>query len=293
MEKSQIDGMSNLYKTLLQVSFHQPSANVLVAFRSILGTVILSKYSLSKNTIADLRSINPEIMSHILHKLHSVVSESGDALRITHQSFVDFLINQLCPDEFHIKLVKEEGRLTLACLETMKRELRFNICGLESSYLMNSEVSDMDVRIKNNISHHLFYSCSHWADHLTASDLEGNIAIQIKDFMEVRFLFWLEVMSVTGKMDLALKLMSLASNWLKVRMSLAMLHAPDLQGMASSDSQSGQLAFDGTGPTPVYSNICKCHISKCSPYLYFNTSICTTWVDSVKDVQTSILHSQT
>jgi hypothetical protein len=238
MEKSQISGMSNLYKTLLQVSFHQPSVHVLDAFRSILGTIVLSKQGLSKKTIADLHSIDPETMSHILHKLHSVVLESSDVLRFTHQSFVDFLINPLCPEEFLIKPGREEGQLTLACLETMKHELQFNICGLESSYLMNSEVSDMDARIKNKISNHLSYSCLHWADHLGASNLEDDITIRIKDFMEVQFLFWLEVMSVTGKMDLALRSMSLARDWLKVRVSPVILHTLDLQGMASSDSQS-------------------------------------------------------
>jgi hypothetical protein len=238
MEKSQIDGMSNLYKTILEVSFHQRFPDVLAAFQSIFGTIMLSKQVLSKDTIANLHSIDPETMSHILHKLHSVVSESSDALRITHQSFVDFLIDEICPDEFRIKLGKEEGRFTLACLETMKRELRFNICGLESSYLMNSEVSDMDIRIKDNISHHLSYSCSHWADHLKASDLEGDITMRIKYFMERQFLFWLEVMSILGKMDLALRSMSWASGWLKVRISLARLCASDLQGMASLDPQS-------------------------------------------------------
>jgi hypothetical protein len=227
-EKSQVDGMSNLYKTVLQVSFHQPTADVLAAFRAILGTIMLSKQSLSKKAIEDLHSIDPETMSDILHRLHSVVSQSGNILIITHQSFVDLLINPLCPDDFRLTLETEEARLTLACLETMKHGLQFNICGLESSYHMNEDVSDMEMRVKDNISPHLSYSCWHWADHLGASAYEKGVVVQAREFMEVQFLFWLEVMSVMGRMDLALRSMSSVMNWMKVRISPGVLCGLDL-----------------------------------------------------------------
>jgi len=238
-EKSQVDGMSNLYKTVLQVSFHQPTPDVLAAFQSMLGTIMLSKQSLSKKAIGDLHSIDPETMSDILHRLHSVVSQSGNILIITHQSFVDFLINPLCPDDFRLTLETEEARLTLACLETMKHGLHFNICGLESSYHMNQDVSDMEMRVKDNISPHLSYSCRHWADHLGASAYEKDVVMQARGFMEVQFLFWLEVMSVMGRMDLALRSMSSVMKWIKVRISPGVLCALDLWDMVLSDSQRG------------------------------------------------------
>jgi NACHT domain len=227
-EKSQVNGMSSLYETLLNVSFHQPTTEILVTFRSMLGTIILSKQSLSKKAIADLCSIDPGTMSHLLHRLRSVVSQSGDILIITHQSFVDFLINPLCPDDFCLRLETEEARLTLACLETMKHGLQFNICGLESSYHMNEGISDMEMRVKDNISPHLSYSCWHWADHLGASVYEKDVVMQAREFMEVQFLFWLEVMSVMGRMDLALRSMSSVMNWMKVRISPGVLCAQDL-----------------------------------------------------------------
>jgi hypothetical protein len=104
---------------------------------------------------------------------------------------------------------------------------------------MNEEVSDMDMRIKNNISPHLSYSCWHWADHLKASAYEKDVVRQAREFMEAWFLFWLEVMSVMGRMDLALRAMSSVMNWMKVRISLGMLCALDLLDMALSDSQTG------------------------------------------------------
>jgi len=55
-------------------------------------------------------------MSDILHRLRSVVSQSGDILIITHQSFVDFLIDPLCPDDFRLRLETEEARLDTGLL---------------------------------------------------------------------------------------------------------------------------------------------------------------------------------
>ncbi|KAG6325847.1 hypothetical protein ID866_13243, partial [Astraeus odoratus] len=56
--------------------------------------------------------------------------------------------------------------LAHASLHILQRDLCFNICKLESSYLCNSEVTDMEERIKNNILLHLSYSCQFWMKHL-------------------------------------------------------------------------------------------------------------------------------
>ena len=52
-------------------------------------------------------------------------------------------------------LFKEEAvinsKIVLRCLTYMSRNLKFNICGLESSFVLNRDVPDLQERIKTNI----------------------------------------------------------------------------------------------------------------------------------------------
>jgi hypothetical protein len=99
----------------------------------------------------------------------------------------------------------------------MESGLRFNICDLESSYLLNTEVTDMESRIKRNIPAHLLYASFYWANHLSASSFNEPVLELIQDFMKRRFLFWLEVMSVNKRMNIATYMLSLLVDWMKVR----------------------------------------------------------------------------
>jgi hypothetical protein len=129
--------MATLYSGILKVSFPAPiTPEVMNAFHSTLGAIILAREPLSAASLERLVPIEAHRLQYICRELKSVVN-SEDVLRITHQSFVDFLINsKACPPAFCINLEKEERSLALACLRTMKYGLRFNICNLESSYII-------------------------------------------------------------------------------------------------------------------------------------------------------------
>jgi hypothetical protein len=213
-----VGDMAKLYKTILEISFPDPTPREMDSFRSTLGAIILAKEPLSTESLERLLSLETNRVQYICKGLKSVV-DSEDILRITHQSFVDFLIDStVCPSAFCINLEDEEGRLALACLQTMKSGLRFNICKLESSYLLNNEVADMDSQIKQNIQSHLCYASSYWTNHLSASRFNEEMLKLVEDFMENRFLFWLEVMSVTKQMNVAAHMLLLLVNWMKVRL---------------------------------------------------------------------------
>jgi len=172
---------------------------------------------LSAASLERLLPIETSRLEHICKGLKSVVDSEG-ILRITHESFADFLIDEVaCPSRFCIKLENEEQKITLACLQTMKSSLRFNICNLESSYLLNTEVVDMESRIEQNIPLHLRYASFYWANHLSACRFNGEVLALLQDFMENRFLFWLEVMSVTKQINVVAHMLSLLIGWMKVR----------------------------------------------------------------------------
>ena len=78
----------------------------------------------------------------------------------------------------------------------MNRDLERNMCGLPDG-VINSEVVDLKERIKEHISQALEYACRSWHKHLIGT-IPAHIAPILHRFLETKFLFWLEVLSVLG-----------------------------------------------------------------------------------------------
>lgn len=209
--------MAHLYSLILNTSFPDPSETVIKCFRSLLGTVILAKSPLPISSIAEFLSLDETEMEHICNGLRTVLG-STDTLRIYHQSFVDFLIDEnKCPAAFLIDRKRESRALTIACLRTMKHKLRFNICNFESSYLLNGDVTDLATRIHQQIYPNLLYSSFFWATHLSKTPFEPEILEHLQFFMNDQFLYWLEVLSVTKKVNIASGALWLLIDWICVR----------------------------------------------------------------------------
>ena len=118
-----------------------------------------------------------------------------------------------------------EQEMALGCFEVMAQGTRnakrqmgrppsglcFNICSLETSYIPNSEVSDLEKRISQKISAELQYSCLHWADHLFSMIYEcGSHSNKMETTMYLfeffgltRSLYWLEILSLLGRLGTA------------------------------------------------------------------------------------------
>jgi len=90
----------------------------------------------------------------------------------------------------------------------MTTALKFNICELESSYLSNVEVRDLEERISQKIPGALQYSCIHWSRHL-CSDWDPtcvDIEEALDKFLKGEWpLYWLEVLSVMEKVPAGIR----------------------------------------------------------------------------------------
>ncbi|KIM22552.1 hypothetical protein M408DRAFT_78906, partial [Serendipita vermifera MAFF 305830] len=189
-------GLTTLYSWILTASFPDPSEMVVESFHSVVGTIILAKDPLPASSIGELCSVDDCMTKYIINSLQSVIS-SEEVPRFKHQSFVDFLLDRTkCPSTFLISLERQNRILALGCLRIMKRNLRFNICDLKSSYHRNSEISDLDLRIKEHIPPHISYSAAFWASHFTNINFDPEIFELVQDFVQNRFLFWLEILSL-------------------------------------------------------------------------------------------------
>ena len=78
----------------------------------------------------------------------------------------------------------------------MENQLRFNICGITTSYESDRHYF-AGSNSKAAISHELKYACRFWSGHLQAiQKLDDSIMALLHDFSHVNFLFWAEVMWV-------------------------------------------------------------------------------------------------
>lgn len=96
-----------------------------------------------------LQRIDHGSMENVYTRIRSVL-DCDKFLRISHQSFTDFLLEpNICPSAFLNRRKDGNRELTIACLGTMEGQLRFNICGIESSHIRNDDIADLESRIED------------------------------------------------------------------------------------------------------------------------------------------------
>ncbi|PAV17353.1 nucleotide-binding-oligomerization-domain like receptor [Pyrrhoderma noxium] len=170
-------------------------------FKSVFTLILLSKSPLFDHDIPDILGLDLDTTSSLLSRLRSlVIYERGRPIIIHHTSFYDYLVS--CRDRpWYVDI--ETGKLNIVtrCFKRMEESLRFDICKLETSFISNKDIPDLDDRIKVNIPHSLQYICCNWFNHLHDVLYSQKLCDQLKSFIWRRLLFWFEVLSLTGTFD--------------------------------------------------------------------------------------------
>jgi hypothetical protein len=215
--------LDELYKEVLEGYITHRKSRLL--FRSVVGQLITAFEPLSIRSLTALRghASNDDddadsvvTMLRRLGSLLSNVNSPDNTLPIIplHTSFRDFLINKEKSGEFSIVLLEAHSELAHACLGLVLRDLRFNICKIESSYLANRDIQDLDARITEHLPPALLYACCFYGAHIGHLGFVTDLFRKLRDFFETKFLFWLEALSLTGNMSLALPVLSFVKVWL-------------------------------------------------------------------------------
>jgi hypothetical protein len=170
---------------------------------------------LPDKTLASLIGLETRVISTWVDSLSSLLyrdmSENG-GIRARHLSVIEFLTGPTCPLEFRVDLQQANAQFGRRCLITMIDELKFNICKLETSCVPNADIQDLSNRVRDKISDALQYSCIHWSSHLwsysaptrtEASELLGRF------LTGPQLLYWLEALSLMGKVPVALSALRL------------------------------------------------------------------------------------
>ncbi|KAG6333113.1 hypothetical protein ID866_5979 [Astraeus odoratus] len=130
-----------------------------------------------------------------------------------HSSFYEFLQDSGRSGPFYVAEDKVHLNLAISSLQVMQHGLRFNICGLQSSYLKNTEVEDLEQRVKLCIPPHLSYSCRFFAHHIQKATLTPALGVEIQFFLRSQYvLFWLEALSLLKALDIASTALDIITN---------------------------------------------------------------------------------
>ncbi|KAG8792126.1 hypothetical protein FRC16_000151, partial [Serendipita sp. 398] len=216
---SALERLHSLYTTAIRSQIDEDEEE----FRSAMGTIIVvGQYRpLSDEAVAQLSGLPTNIVFTLVNKLGSILyrdARASGGIRVRHLSAIDFLTSSTTPEDLKVDTKQAHRDVGVACLKTMTLGLRFNICGIESSFLANRDIVDLQSRVDENLSDALQYSCLHWSDHLShVQETEDREMVAALDtFTKVpRLLYWMDALGVMGKVSVGDSVLRRVPVWLK------------------------------------------------------------------------------
>ncbi|KAF8493161.1 hypothetical protein F5888DRAFT_1891408 [Russula emetica] len=225
-----------LYMSILQEAFGGDSRKDDPKTRSVLGAVTLAANPLSPSTIAKL--LGSVSTLEVFRRLSSIQSllilQDGfdrfdHPVRPFHKSFPDFIVDSdRCTNQrFRVSPPDQHSEVLIGCLELMNQRLEKNMCKIQDP-VNNSEVYNLRERAEQYINPGLRYACESWHKHFvdahTAPAHTSKITSVLHRFLEEKFVFWLEVLSVLGTVRNAVDALEVTAEWLEASPTLDLVN---------------------------------------------------------------------
>jgi len=271
--------LDSLYVAILQEAFGDDDPRTDPRIRSVLGAVILAANPLSPSTIAAFLGFDTEDVFPLLSSFHSLLilrqDDASHPVRPFHKSFPDFLVDptRCINPRFHVSPPDHHSELVIGCLELMNRMLKKNMFGFPDGST-NDEAGDLRKRAEGNIDHGLRYACESWHKHLVNASMapthRAEIIPVLHRFLEQKFVFWLEILSILGTVRNAVDALEVARKWLEVCRDCMLDESPEFAHTGSRNHRlltSSTTAF-GLSPAFSRSSACPLHISITRPFPY-------------------------
>ena len=199
VEDASVINLDDLYVTVLEESLDWDDFTREI-FPEVFSLIFFSKVPLSDKDIDGILYLKEGSTANLLLCLQSLVAyEPGQPIHVHHASLFDYLTSPSNKEAYwFIDIKYRKQQIVSRCIDLMGRLLKFNICKLESSFLLNEDVYDLNERIRDNIPTFLQYACHNWAQHLKEVPYSDELHKRLKAFVYSRLLGWFEVLSLTG-----------------------------------------------------------------------------------------------
>jgi hypothetical protein len=214
------DVLDEMYLTVLDSSMKgdfsaDEAQGVILRLRQVMGSVVLLLENLSAKELARLLfstvSTGEFIVQETLDPLHAVLDvpeDSSKPIQMLHLSFRDFLIDSArCPDvRFQINQQQAHYDLSDRCLDLMEQCLVQNICQLQGpGVFVDGGVSE--AALWQYLPFGLRYACRHWISHAEYGGMSLSDNGRVHNFLRQCCHYWMEVMSLIGKIPEAATIM--------------------------------------------------------------------------------------
>ncbi|THU91717.1 WD40 repeat-like protein, partial [Dendrothele bispora CBS 962.96] len=226
-----------LYNMVLEEAFsEEESCEYFKTVMKLLLAVIEPISRAKQMGLLDIEGITPAVTEKVLKNLQAVVYEHDGKL-YNHLSFGDFLISENESGRWFIEPQNAHMMVSELCIKVFTKELKFNICNLETSCLKNAEVVNPSIkeRIEKYISPQLEYSCLFWSKHLVEAGEHfemRNLKERLSNFVTKKWIiYWLECLSLMGKLYASNDCLKNARKWAELCQNDLDLLLNEVQGL--------------------------------------------------------------
>ena len=216
--------LDSLYTSILHEAFGNHDPNDDPKVRSVLAAVILAAIPLSPSAIAALLVLDSRDVFSLLSSVNPllILPDIDHPVQPFHKPFSEFIVDpaRCANPRFVVSPLGQHTELLVGCLELMNQRLERNMCKLPDG-VTNLEVMDLKQRTERYIDEALAYACRSWHKHLIEVTPTPILKIMsvLHQFLEEKFLFWLEVLSVLGATREAFDALEITEKWLDVCLS--------------------------------------------------------------------------
>ncbi|KAH8108521.1 WD40-repeat-containing domain protein, partial [Phellopilus nigrolimitatus] len=197
-------------------------------FKGVLEVMLTAYQPLAIEDISHLLSTTVSDPLHVVTKVCDYMQPvlykgENAAMQFYHQSFLDFLTSEeRCTranlKDIFIDIKSCHARVGIKALALVKKEARFNICGIKSSYLANTQVHGLEDQIKT-LPSYLVYSSLYWPQHITGAEFSPVQWSIIQKELETLFsgpklLYWLEIVSLKQSLSALIDSLPNLISWL-------------------------------------------------------------------------------
>ncbi|KAG6905368.1 hypothetical protein DXG01_003195, partial [Tephrocybe rancida] len=226
-----------LYKSRVQASRLQ-----------VLHTILCAMHPISNTVVAQLAKTTVDVGATALKKLHAVMYKAHDGMiYIYHASFADYILqtSTAAETEFdpHCNVGLQHAFLAQRSYDIMEKQLCFNICGLESSFVKDADVQNLDKRIQEKIDSTLKYAVLMWMAHLNSATDTNKALLNVPHlFVEKLLLYWVEVVNLLNARREGMQMLDMIRLWIN-RLGF-------MGGGMTSDDYPDLRGIDGIGISP-------------------------------------------
>ncbi|KAG8733654.1 hypothetical protein FRC10_012228, partial [Ceratobasidium sp. 414] len=213
--------IDTLYAAVLEEAVDQPDleSSSRAEVMLIMRTVLCAQVPVTMNAVAGLLRLDFDRLVHtvllpLLPVMH--VSGAGDLVMTLHDSFASYLVDPERSGRFYCDVERDHAWLAQLCFAVYSAASpSFNVCNLESSYLLDRDVPRIDDRVNESISQAMWYASRYWATHLKLAGLADNLLTALHNFLSRRLLLWMEVMNLKHHISVAAELLIGVHTWLQ------------------------------------------------------------------------------